>query len=319
MKDYINSKSFQDENDTYEFDSYDDIPHNDCGISSSNYVLEFTELLKSASPKIKKQRKSRRSRFIQSNPSTKEKYETPTSGSSVKMNAFRHNAMVDTFCDIHGLGTVGRQCISDLKSKHPRLNLSRLGESLRGSIKVTCSGCRVIYILIWEVDKKGCYDIHVFPLVNCSALQINELKCVSKNFRKELIIKLENEMMSAYINQEAISQEEKFCTLSSFLVNNDNENQMSDKLKHYFKKDRKMAHALRQTLENFKVDIRNAVDLFDFASASFKDEYLPFSNELDEENEEVDSSLCPICYDEYDENDVQLMTCGHKACRSCWQ
>lgn len=275
----------------------------------SNQIVELNDLMKSASSKTRK--KSRKLRKVETKPS--ESYETPTS-IALKQN-HTHDECDKTFHDIHNLSVDCRQFISDLRREHPQFHFSRLGCSLRGSIKVICNKFKVAWVSIWTSYTKG-YDIKLVPFVNCSELPIKTLNKMSKKVCKVLTQDFQNEIKGVKYSKNPT--EERFRILSSFVVNYGTEKHLSDILDCHCAK-RSTKNPMRQTLEKFNLDVKTTLDYFDIAVRTFVQEKTDLSSNEICDAEVIDDFICPICYDEYEDNDVQLMTCGHKACRSCWQ
>jgi len=205
---------------------------------------------------------------------------------------------------------------SDLKSTYQDLHFSRLGKAIRGSIKVSCKGPRVVFLIIWSVDGDT-YHIHTVPAVNCSGCEsdvviqvANKITHILRNqFTMSFYDQQEEEILFRLLTDFMTQQQSKICKLCC------------DELSEV-----RLLAPLEKALRKTNIDIERTLDYFDTFNTNefhgFHD--LKVYNEGDDKEDdwvtltEADD-VCPICFDPFENNDVYLRTCGHRACVSCWR
>jgi hypothetical protein len=111
-----------------------------------------------------------------------------------------------------------------------------------------------------------------------------------------------------------------FCSLSRFLVchHADITMQLSKELGVLSESNQANLSLLENLLKKSNIAVEHSLDYFDFFALSNED-YGPIKEKLGQSETAYENDVCPICFDTYEDNDIQLMTCGHKACKSCWK
>ena len=272
----------------------DSNPFTDPITSAPNCSIDFNELLmKGASVKTKHKKSRKKCNSVNPVPSISHSYETPASTSL--------NPNID-------------QGIMLLEETHPQVNFSSLGPSLRGSTNVMCAEFKIAFMFIWIVDSKG-YDLKLLPFINCSSSSISTLNLASKKLCEKLVEHFEERMVK--LKKKTV--EERFSALSSFVVSDVSEEQITNELRKYLEKEQNLSNPMRRTLQKFNIDVKNSLDYFNLAQIGLVDERDSTRKNVCFDTAVTDENICPICFDEYCDNDVQMMTCGHKACRDCWK
>ena len=250
--------------------------------------------MKGASMKTKHKKSRKKHRSVKTMPSLSHSYETPV---STNLNPESN----------HGIMLLE-------ENSHPQVNFSRLGPSLRGSMNVMCAEFKIAFMFIWIVDSKG-YDLKLVPFINCSSSSIGTVNFASKKLCRKLV-KLFEEQMVKFRNK---TTEERFSALCSFIASDVSEEQITIELRKHLEKEQNLSNPMRRTLEKFNIDVQDSLDYFNIARRGLVDERESTRKNGCFDGEVMDENICPICFDEYCDNDVQMMTCGHKACRECWK
>ena len=288
----------------------------DCEATSEPHYLTLFDFIDTASFRVKEKRKKRKKKIRSSDM---EVYEGPLKQRNVNdknsdVNKFRAN-----FYTSHNLSKDTINYLKDLQSTRSYVHFSRLGKSLRGSTKILVSKYKIAFLLLWNVDD-GKYKIRLVPILNCSSIQNAVICKICETFPKKMNVKFEkqiNEKNGKILTNQ--HDEQLFCFLSEFICSNEISfsTEMIEKLIYLGEKS--MNSPLENILKKTKtVLVDRAKDYFDIYASSNDDcEYtvndLLKGDSLDSDN------ICPICFDEFDNDDVQIMTCGHKACASCWK
>ena len=205
---------------------------------------------------------------------------------------------------------------SSLQSKYEDLHFSRLGKAIRGSIKVSCMGPRVVFLIIWSVDADT-YHIHTIPVVNCSG------------FENDVVIKVAKKITHILRSQFTRSSYEKqgeetlFRLLTNFMTQQ--QSKISELCCNELSEVRLFA-PLEKALRKANINVERTLDYFDtFNTNEFHDFHdLKVCSGRDGNGDDwmnltQTDNVCPICFEPFAQNDVYLRSCGHRACISCWR